>query len=649
MIKKAFLRNSYVKQTTTSADYNRKVLQKERLSVFLITLLPYALFLFILAFATPSLSQSRTDTAHHSRLIKKITGNRNYKKLLKAISHSPPANPSVLNEKSEELYTKYQGKIIRTIIIKHLGFDKTVLDTTRSLKNYIAKTANKLHTNTREVVIRNNLFIREGKPLNPYRVADNERLLRNINFMLDARIYVKPISETSDSVDLLVVTRDVFSLGGSFVPSSLAKYQLSLQDVNLSGQGQTVRFGQVFDLTRTPRYGYEGSYGINNIGGSFIGASLGYTSLNDGISAGNENENSYYLNLTRPLYQPFARFAGGIQVSYNQSANVYKKPDSVFAKYTYTVQDYWLGYSFGHKKLPNDLKENRNRKFIAIRGYNQHFLNSVNTNLTELDRFVYRDLTTLLAQLTFFRQDFYKTQYVLGFGRTEDIPYGYRISFTSGWERELGNKRPYFGTELYYNKVRPSGTILTFDANMASYFLKANSQDAYASFNFTRYSKIYKLGKMIIRNQLASGYAAIINQKVKRGLDIRDINGVLGFLPDSLLGFQRATFSQETTVFTPYKLLGFHLAPIVRVDLALIRRFVPFFQSGNFFSGYSVGIRARNENLIFNTIEARLFYYPSTVELLGHYRLSITTNFLIKYPSNLINKPATVFPPVTFP
>ncbi len=563
---------------------------------------------------------------------------------MKAITKGPPGNLEVLNEKSEESYAKYEGKIIRKIIVRHVGFEKTVLDTARTLENFVSRTANKLHSNTKEYVIRNNLFVREGKPLNPYRVADNERWLRNLNYMLDARIYVKPISHKSDSVDLLVVTRDVFSLGGSFAPNFPTKYQSSIQDVNLAGRGQTVQFGQVFDITRKPRYGYEGSYLLSNIKGSFIDGSLGYTSLNDGISIGNENESSFYLNLNRTLYQPFARFAGGAQISYNRSTNVYKKPDSLFARYTYAVQDYWLGYSFGHKKLPNDLKEKRNRTFVAIRGFDQYFLNSINTSLTELDLFVYRNKTSVLAQLTFFRQDFYKTQYVLGFGRTEDVPYGYRITFTSGWERELGNKRPYLGSELYYNKVRPSGTILTYDINLASYFQGRNTQDSYVSVNFTRYSKIYKVGRMIIRNQVASGYSAIINQQVKRGLDIRDINGILGFLPDSLVGFQRVTLSQETTVFTPYKFFGFHLAPIVRTDLALIRRSAALFQWHNFFSGYSIGVRARNENLIFNTIEMRLFYYPETVERLQHFSFSVTTNVRIKYPTNLVNKPATVYP-----
>ena len=398
-----------------------------------------------------------------------MNSNKIVKKLLGAITREPEADPSPFIVKSEDPYLKYEGKIIRRIVIKRVGFDKTVLDTARNLQSFISNAANKIHTNTREFVIRNNLFVREGKPLNPYRVADNERTLRNLDFVLDARIFVKPVSKSADSVDLLVVTRDVFNLGGSFSPDIPTKYKFSIQDINFAGMGHRIQFGQVFDMNRTPRYGYEWFYLKSNVNGSFIDASVGYTNLNNGVSIGNENESSLYFKLSRALYQPFTRFAGAVELSDNISRNVYREPDSTFAQYRYNIQDYWLGYSFGYKKLPKNLKENRNRKFIALRGFEQHFLNSTHTDLTEPDRFAYRDRVSLLAQLTFFRQDFYKTQYVVGFGRTEDIPYGYRISFTTGWERELGNKRPYLGSELYYNKVRPSGTILTYSVKLASY------------------------------------------------------------------------------------------------------------------------------------------------------------------------------------
>ena len=602
------------------------------------------LFFTLFVFTVSCFAQQKPDSVNNPKWIEKVNSNKTVKKLLGTITREPEADQPSFHVKSEDAYLKYEGKIIRRILIQRIGFEKTVLDTARNLQSFISRAANKLHTNTREFVIRNNLFVREGKPLNPYRVADNERTLRNLDFVMDARIFVKPISKNPDSVDLVVVTRDVFSLGGSFSPDIPTKYKLSIQDVNFGGMGQRIQFGQVFDMNRTPRYSYETFYQLNNINGSFIDVSAGYTNLNNGISLGNENERSVYFKLSRALYQPFTRIAGAVEFSDNISRNVYREPDSTFSQYRYNIQDYWLGYSFGYRKLPQNLKENRNRKFIALRGFEQRFLNSTHNDLTESDRYAYRDRVSLLAQLTFFRQDFYKTQYVVGFGRTEDIPYGYRISFTTGWERELGNKRPYLGSELYYNKVLPTGTILTYNVKLASFWKGKRPEDGLLSFNFTRYSKIYRVGRMILRHQLQSGYAALFNQNVKRGVDIRDINGVVGFMPDSLVGLQRVTMSQETTVFTPWKLLGFRLAPIARVDLALIKRNTGLLRERNFFPGLSLGLRARNENLIFNTIEARLFYYPKTVERVDHFRFNITTNFRIKYPTNLVNKPATVFP-----
>ena len=559
------------------------------------------------------------------------------------ITRDPVDDPPAFNVKSEDAYRPYAGKIIRKILIRRIGFESTVLDTTRSFQTFVSKAANALHADTKEFVIRDNLFIREGKPLNPYRVADNERTLRSLSFILDSRILVKPISKKSDSVDLIVITRDVFSLGGSFEPQFPSKYKAIVQDINAGGMGQRIQLAGLYDINRRPRIGYEWLYQKTNVMGSFVDASLGYTVINTGSSFGNENENAFYFRLNRPLFHPFARWAGGLELSNNVSKNVYNKPDTIFASYRYTIQDYWMGYSFGQKKLPTDLKENRNRKFVALRGFQQYFVNPPSVELREPDRYVYRTRVSVLAQLTFFRQDFYKTQYVVGFGRTEDIPYGYRISFTTGWEKELGNMRSYLGSEMYYNKIQPSGTILTYNVKLASYWRGRRAEDGLFSVNFKRFSQLHQIGRMKVRHQIETGYAWLFNQKIKRGIDIRDVNGIVGFSPDSLVGTQRITLSEEAVVFTPWKMLGFRLAPIGRIDLAMINQKSPLLRKENFFTGISVGLRARNENLIFDTIEARIFFYPKTVERVQHFGFNVSTNFFIKYPTNLINKPATVF------
>jgi hypothetical protein len=589
------------------------------------------------------MAQQKSDTAINNSLKDKLNSNKHVKAILKGITRNPEPKQVALNEKSEAPFLKYEGKIIRNITIKHLGFETTVLDTARNLKNFVTRTANTLHTNTRDFVVRNYLFIKKGKPLNPYRVADNERTLRNLDFIMDARIYIEPIKQNPDSVDLVIVTRDVFSLGVSVNTNISSRYGLSVRDINLNGMGQRAQFGQLLETNRTPRYGFEGAYLLNNVLGSFIDVSAGYTAINQGISLGFENEQSLYLKLSRPLYQPFARWAGGLEFSDNISKNVYREPDSIFSRYRYQIQDYWIGYSFGNKHLPKNLRENRNRKFIALRVYEQYFLHATNTELTEPDRFIYRNRVSLLGQLTFFRQDFYKTQYVIGFGRTEDVPYGYRFSITSGWEKESGNTRLYSGAELDYNYVRPKGTILSYKVKLASYWNSNSTEDGLFSLGLSRYSKIYRIQKMIMRHRSESSYALLFNRTVKRGIDINDVNGILGFRADSLVGTQRLTLTQEEIAFTPWKVLGFRTAFVARVDFSLIQRSGALFQSKNMFYGFSLGLRARNENLIFNTTEVRLFYYPKTVELIEPFRFKVTGNFRIRYPTNLVNKPATVY------
>jgi len=601
-------------------------------------------FLLLLLITTTVTSLAQEKKQEKKDTSKWINRNKVAKEFLGFITHDPVDNHPVLNTKSEAPYLPYAGKIVRRIIIRRLGFESTVLDTTQKFQTYVSKTANNLHVNTKEFVIRNNLFIETGKPLNPYRVADNERTLRTLSFILDARILVKRIAKTSDSVDLIVITRDLFSLGGSFEPVFPGRMKLIAQEVNVAGMGQRILVAGLYDIERNPNFGYEAIYEKTNVSGTFINAAVGYSVINTGSSLGNENENAFYLRINRPLYQPFARWAGGIELSNNYSKSVYPRSDSLFVPYRYTIQDYWGGYSFGQKEMPSNLKENRNRKFLAIRTYQQNFTDlPANLKLREQDRYTYRSRESILAQLTFFRQDFYKTQYVVGFGRTEDIPYGYRLSLTAGWEKELMNVRPYLGTELYYNKIQDSGTILTYTAKLATYIENRNPADGLLSLDFKRFSKIHVLGSTKIRHQIEVGYAWLFNQHVKRGIDIRDLNGITGFRPDSLVGTQRLLLNEEVIVYLRAKLLGFRMAPLMRIDLAMINRESPLVQKSNFFSGISIGVRARNEHLNFDTIEARIFYYPRTIERVQCFGFSFSTNFYIKYPTNLVTKPSTVF------
>lgn len=573
----------------------------------------------------------------------KSTGIQALKKQTSQFIGSFKKTDTVFNEKSEDAYIKHEGKIIRKITITRIGFDRNMIDTTRRLGSFVAKLADRWHRDTKEWVIRQNLFIKEGDKLNSYRIADNERYLRDLDFILDSRIYVKPIPGQPYAVDLVVVTRDVFSLGATVEVSSPTKYTISLQQNNLGGMGQRVQLSTLYDQDRGPHLGYQMLYQKTNILGSFVNATLDYSQYATAYAYGPENLTSYYLQLSRPLFMPYARWAGGITFSHSESVNVYSKPDTAFEHYKYNVQDYWAGYSFGHKRLLKEIREDRNRKFIALRSFEQHYT-LVPTNFAySVDRLFYHNRTGVLGQITLFRQDFYKTRFVLGFGRTEDVAYGYKISFTTGWEKEQERQRQYTGVELYRNVVDKKGAFFTYSAKLASYFYKG-PEDALALIDINRFSRLYPLGKFNVRHQLGLGYANQFNQVEKRPLNINDTNGLTNFRTDSLLGNQRLNFRYDVFVFSPWKVLGFRIASTARTELVyLTQPGRPFIQKGNFFSAFSGGLRIRNENLVFNTIEARVIYYPRTVERISNIGFSVQANIRLKYPDVLVTAPASVY------
>jgi hypothetical protein len=587
-------------------------------------------------------AQEKKDS---TRLIDKVQKGKTTQKIIGALRRTPPPdNP--IEAKSELPFLPHQGKIIRKIIISRIGFERSITDTTRRARTFFAKAANQLHNDTKEWVIRDNLFIKEGKPLNAYRVADNERYLRDLEFILDSRIYVRPIKGSKDSIDLEVVTRDVFSLGASASPRGATEYRFRIQEANLAGMGQRFQYGGVIDNERTPILGNEVLYRKTNVLGSFVDASVGYTQVDNGISIGDENESSVFFRLSRPLFNPFTRWAGGLEISQNASVNVYAKPAGEFARYSYDIKDYWAGYSFGFKSLPTDLKENRNRKFLAFRVFEEIFSEKPAAELLNRNLLLYSGRVTVLGQLTFFRQDFYRTRYLLGFGRTEDIPYGYKVSFTGGWEKELDRKRPYIGTEVSYSFIKGNGNFITLTGSLASYVDNDRSEDGLFSLNASRISRILELGKFKVRHQGNIGLSKQLRQKVKRLIDIREENGLIGFRPDSLFGNKRLYWRNEAVLYTPWKLLGFHLAPVARVDVAFLgKQHQSLLLSENFYSGFSLALRARNENLIFNTVEARAYFFPKTTPGVDPVRLEIRSNIRIKYPTNLVTAPATAYDP----
>ena len=621
--------------------YNRK---KEKL--------PIKVFIFILTctlFALAANGQtSRDDSINFSKLhfTRNKFVNNIFQQGLNSVKKTPDAGPdySYLNGKSESPYLPYEGKIIRHINIITFNFDRSLTDTSRHDSSWAARTGNNLHRSTRKFVIRNNLFIKENTPVNAYMLADNERYIRSLEYIHDARIIINDIPNNPDSVDITIYTKDLFTIGGGGASNGLNHINADLYDANFLGMGQRVEVSGLYDYNRKPNWGYGGLYRKDNVFHSFVNATVGYSTMSISPYT-NVEQSTEYVSLSRQLVSPYSRYAGGLTISENQSYNLYYSPDSIVYPYKYFLFDVWAGYNIGIKTLTASNNTIRDRRFFALRYYNRDFSQyppQVMTSTGPAFNPIYNSSRALLGQFTFFRQDYYKTQYIYGFGTTEDLPYGYNIAVTGGWHQQLNLQRPYAGLNV-------SDYIATSHGDFIQLFLKSGGflhdnkvQDGSFLIGATAFSRIFFLNSTKIRQYVNLSYTQLYNRVTYAPLYIDNFYGLRGFLTDSAYGTRRLSLQLETEFYLRYKFLGFQFAPFPYGDLSLITPENGPYSHSALYSSIGGGVRARNENLIFETIELRAYFFPIAPNNMKGFKVVINSNIRYRYSSNYITAPDLV-------
>ena len=109
---------------------------------------------------------------------------------------------------------------------------------------WLYRTANKLHMNTRESVIRGQLLFKTGDLYSDRIVQETERNLRANSYLNDAKIV--PVAYDGRHVDLEVRTRDTWTLNPGVNFSRTGgknEYAVQIQEKNLLGRGQAARAG----------------------------------------------------------------------------------------------------------------------------------------------------------------------------------------------------------------------------------------------------------------------------------------------------------------------------------------------------------------------------------------------------------------------
>lgn len=536
---------------------------------------------------------------------------------------------SYKKSKSIEPYLDYQNKYIRRIKINKIDvFGPEVYDTTIKPNTWIEEYANKLHFKTIDNIIRNNILVKRGEKVDPWRLADNERLLRELPYIHDARITVDQLE--GDSVDLTYIIKDVWSKGFGLQFGGLNSGRFDFWDRNIFGTGHENENSILWNDKKNPKLGYEGYYRIKNISGTFINTTLKYVSAFD--------EEIYELDISRKFFTPSTKYAVGLLINKSSTIEGFEYYDTLSPteiKYNHT--NFWLGRSFPLKSR-NLLESSRQNLTISSAVYHYHFTETPFSNENIFQNFQSR--TLYLGSISYNKQGFYKTNYLYSFGRTEDIPYGMILTIIAGPEFNQFNNRFYTGLSLSRGTYLIKLGYLYYGFDLGFFNAQNMKIDQGTLHLRSRYfTKLIKIGDYRFRQFAKFTYSMGYNRNKDEFITINNSLGIRGFRSKELKDEKKMVLNLESVFFSPLYVYGFRFVFYGFADLALMGSKKDFLLNQRLYSGFGLGMRIRNEKLVFRTIQLQLAIYPGAPADVKNYLFEISgeprlhpENFEVKSP-----------------
>ncbi len=503
---------------------------------------------------------------------------------------------------SYEYYRSFEKKIIGSITIKSLDvFGPDFNDTTKTTNIWLEKTANKLHSKSNLYVIRKNLWIKEGQKLDPDLFMDNERLLRSLPYLKDVRIILTPREFNDDLVDVLILTKDVFSFGISGGIGNARRGEIGIYDNNILGIGHEIGTNIVAHTDRTPHVGFEAFYSINNVKGNFINFSAGYadTYLRKGL----------YFSFERDFLRPQSVYAGGLTALRSFRSDRVNLNDYITVEYPldFIFLDSWYG-----RRLKSVVDANDSRFQINLSG-RIRYTSFYDRPLPDAEnKQFFANSTMYLASISFSHRSYIRDYKVYSYGITEDIPKGYLHELVFGYDHnEFGDRlysHIYLSTSnLFKNKPYYFYTSLGF----GSYFRKYSAEQGMADFKINFISPLFKVGSTEARQFVKLNYTIGNNRFEIENLLLRNVDGIRGFGSNIRTGKQRLSLNVENVFFLKNSILNFQSSIFSFFDIGILGPANQSIFKQDYYAGLGVGIRIRNENLIIKTIQLRLAYYPN--------------------------------------
>lgn len=495
-------------------------------------------------------------------------------------------------------YLKFYGKKINYIDIRSIPpFGTSINDTSEISDSWLVKLGNNLRFETAPGIILKTLTFQPGETLEKTDILDSERLLRALSFINDAKIVVWNVPNHPDLVNVSVYVQDRYPLAISLGLSN-QQPSFTLINKNLLGRGFYLSSTLLTPTTDIKDWGFRERFGAENFPGQYVNFDIDYARTSDlkMVSA----------NIEKNFVLPEIKYAGGININRSYlNAGIIDYPSIEWEPpLDYRRQNFWAGRSF---LLGASDRPIRSNLYIMTRYLDVNFYDQI-----EPQEFL-PEGKFFFGGFSFSRRGYYKNNLIYSFGRTEDVPYGSLTSLNYGYQKGNYGNRHYLEFHHSVGKALiPSKGYLYFSGDIGTFFKRNRAEQGHLKVLTEYISPLINIGNGQFRNFLEIQYVNGFRRLPGEYLFIdEDEDGLHRFdYKNAIKGSEKIVFKTEQVFFTNVQPLGFKFAAFTFFDTAFLKESEKnLFHHSPYFS-FGGGLRIRNDNLVFNTLQIILAIMP---------------------------------------